>query len=151
MEKSEILEKRQKKVNDLREKINLFPNHFKVKNTVKEIQEKIASLEGGASGDDHPETESPFEAFEQEKFVTAGRMMAINRFGKASFIRFRDRTGQMQAYVRKDKIGDEAYALFKQYDIGDFVGLTGCMFKTRPGEWPLLVDELTLVCKAMKP
>ena len=151
IEKSDILEKRQKKVNDLREKINLFPNHFKVKNTVKEIQEKIVALDGSASGDDHPENGSPADAFEQETFVTAGRMMAINRFGKASFIRFRDRTGQMQAYVRKDKIGDEAYALFKQYDIGDFVGLKGSMFKTRTGEWTLLVDELSLVCKAMKP
>jgi len=150
-EKSEILEKRQQKVNDLREKINLFPNHFKVENTVKEIQDKTVPLEGDGSGEDQPEIESLTKAFEQEKFVTAGRMMAINRFGKASFIRFRDRTGQMQAYVRKDKIGAEAYALFKQYDIGDFVGLKGSMFKTRTGEWTLLVDELTLVCKAMKP
>jgi lysyl-tRNA synthetase class 2 len=151
MEKSDILEKRQEKVDELREKINLFPNHFKVKNTVGEIREKIACLESDASGDDHPETLPSTKAFEKEIFITAGRMMAINRFGKASFIRFRDRTGQMQAYVRKDKIGDEAYALFKQFDIGDFVGLKGSVFQTRTGEWTLLADELTLVCKAMKP
>ena len=54
-EKSEILEKRQKKVNDLKEKINLFPNHFKVENTVQEIQDKIVPLEEDGSGDDHPE------------------------------------------------------------------------------------------------
>ena len=77
--------------------------------------------------------------------------MAINRFGKASFIRFRDRTGQLQAYVRKDKIGDKAYNLFKQLDIGDFVGLSGGMFKTRTGEWTLLVKELKLVCKSARP
>ena len=78
-------------------------------------------------------------------------MMAINRFGKASFIRFRDRTGQLQAYVRKDKIGDEAYGLFKQLDIGDFIGLKGGMFKTRTGEWTLMVKELKLVCKSARP
>ena len=77
--------------------------------------------------------------------------MAINRFSKASFIRFRDRTGQMQAYVRRDKIGDEAFFLFKQLDIGDFVGLSGGMFKTRTGEWTLLVKELKLVCKSIRP
>ena len=150
-EKSEILEKRQQKVDDLRERINLFPNHFKVKNTVAEIWDAIKGLEESGPGDDHPDASSSKEAFEKEAFVTAGRMMAINRFGKASFIRFRDRTGQMQAYVRKDKIGDEAYALFKQFDIGDFVGLKGSMFQTRTGEWTLLAEELTLVCKAMKP
>ena len=84
-------------------------------------------------------------------FVVAGRMMAINRFGKASFIRFRDRTGQLQAYVKKDEIGEKAYNLFKQLDIGDFVGLNGRMFKTRTGEWTLLAKEFKLICKSARP
>ena len=69
-------------------------------------------------------------------FVVAGRMMAINKFGKTTFIRFKDRTGQLQAYVRKDQIGDIAYDIFKQLDIGDFIGLSGGMFKTKTGENP---------------
>ena len=150
-EKSEILEKRQQKVVELKEKISLFPNHFKVKNTIGEIQEKIENLESTEPEGDSPEISSSIKEFEKEVFIAAGRMMAINRFGKASFIRFRDRTGQMQAYVRKDRVGDETYALFKQFDIGDFVGLKGSMFQTRTGEWTLLAEELTLVCKAMKP
>jgi lysyl-tRNA synthetase class 2 len=77
--------------------------------------------------------------------------MAINRFGKAAFIRFRDRTGQLQAYIRKDKIGDEAYSLFKQLDVGDFVGLSGGVFKTKTGEWTLLASTLKLICKAIRP
>ena len=84
-------------------------------------------------------------------FNLAGRMMAINRFGKAAFIRFRDRSGQLQAYIRKDRIGDEAYNLFKQLDVGDFVGLSGGMFKTKTGEWTLLASELKLLCKAIRP
>ena len=151
MEKSEILEKRQQKVAELKGKINLFPNHFKVKNTIDEVRKKIECLEGTEPEGDSPETSPAIKEFEKEVFIAAGRMMAINRFGKASFIRFRDRTGQMQAYVRKDRVGDETYALFKQFDIGDFVGLKGSMFQTRTGEWTLLADELTLVCKAMKP
>jgi len=151
MDKSEILEKRQKKVADLREKINLFPNHFKVAHTIGEIQVKIKDLESENDGEDPPDASPLKEKFEKEIFVAAGRMMAINRFGKASFIRFRDRTGQMQAYVRKDRVGADTYSLFKQFDIGDFVGLKGSMFQTRTGEWTLLAEELTLICKAMKP
>jgi lysyl-tRNA synthetase class 2 len=67
-------------------------------------------------------------------------MMAINRFGKSAFIRFKDRTGLMQAYVRKDKVGDPGYDLFKRLDVGDFVEITGeACFAPRPANgrfWP---------------
>ena len=137
--KSEIIEKRRKKLADLKNNsINLFPNDFVVSHTVRDIKKAIGNTADSLT-EDNP------------VFVAAGRMMAINRFGKASFIRFRDRTGQLQAYVQKDKIGDEAYGLFKQLDIGDFVGLKGGMFKTRTGEWTLMVKELKLVCKSARP
>lgn len=137
--KSEIIKKRKKKIVDLMDKnINLFPNDFIVSHTVQDIKQAIIDAPDSFTEND-------------PVFVVAGRMMAINRFGKASFIRFRDRTGQMQAYVRRDKIGDEAFFLFKQLDIGDFVGLSGGMFKTRTGEWTLLVKELKLVCKSIRP
>jgi lysyl-tRNA synthetase class 2 len=137
--KSEIIEKRRKKLADLKNNnINLFPNDFVVSHTVIDIKKAIGNTADSLTEDD-------------PVFAAAGRMMAINRFGKASFIRFRDRTGQLQAYVRKDKIGDEAYGLFKQLDIGDFIGLKGGMFKTRTGEWTLMVKELKLVCKSARP
>ncbi|OEU65164.1 MAG: lysine--tRNA ligase [Desulfobacterales bacterium PC51MH44] len=137
--KSEIIEKRRKKIADLKNNnINLFPNDFVVSHTVRDIKKALGNTADSLTEDD-------------PVFVAAGRMMAINRFGKASFIRFRDRTGQLQAYVRKDKIGDEAYGLFKQLDIGDFIGLKGGMFKTRTGEWTLMVKELKLVCKSVRP
>ncbi len=140
MEKtSDLLQKRSEKVEELkRQNINIFPNDFKVSHTVGEIQKIIA---------DASETLSP----EGPIFVTAGRMMAINSFGKSAFIRFRDRSGQLQAYVRKDRVGDTSYRLFKQLDIGDFVGLKGGVFKTKTGEWTLLADELKLLCKATRP
>jgi lysyl-tRNA synthetase class 2 len=77
--------------------------------------------------------------------------MAVNRFGKAAFVRFRDRTGQMQAYVRRDKVGEQVYALFKQLDIGDIIGLTGSIFKTKTGEWTLMADALVLLSKSIRP
>jgi len=118
--------------------LNLFPNDFKPKNTVRDILNIIES-----------DSESLSET--GPVFSVAGRMTAINRFGKSTFIRFRDRTGQLQAYVRKDRVGDETYTFFKQFDIGDLVGLSGAMFQTRTGEWTLLVDSLQLVSKATRP
>ena len=140
MEKtSDLIGKRRKKIEDLKnKKIDLFPNDFNVAHTVRDI---VSSLEGVPG--------SPTD--EDFVYVVAGRMLAINRFGKASFIRFRDRTGQLQAYIRKDKIGDKAYGLFKQLDIGDIVGIKGTMFKTKTGEWTLLAHELKLVCKSTRP
>jgi lysyl-tRNA synthetase class 2 len=76
--------------------------------------------------------------------------MAVNRFGKAAFIRLRDRTGPIQAYVRKDRVGEAAYDLFRQMDIGDFVGLAGGLFQTRSGEWTVMAQRLELVAKSIR-
>jgi len=140
MEKtSDVLQKRRDKLNELASSnVNLFSNDFIVKNTIKDIKRMIEGLSDSISEN-------------ETVFTIAGRMMAINKFGKSSFIRLRDRTGQMQAYIRKDKVGDEEYNLFKQLDVGDFVGLSGGIFKTRTGEWTLLVDEMTLLCKSIRP
>ena len=140
MEKaSELIQKRRDKFDQLKSNnLQLFPNDFKVSHTINEIHRIIGKT---------PEAVKEDEPI----FNLAGRMMAINRFGKTAFIRFRDRSGQLQAYIRKDRIGDEAYHLFKQMDVGDFVGLSGGMFKTKTGEWTLLVSELKLLCKTIRP
>ncbi len=136
---SDLLDKRRQKLDGLKSAgVHLFPNDFRVQHTIKDIQTVIADTPGAIT-----DTEPVFTA--------AGRMMAINRFGKSSFIRFRDRTGQMQAYIRKDKVGDDAYALFKGLDVGDFIGLTGPVFQTRTGEWTLLAENLRLLSKTTRP
>ena len=139
MEKtSDLLQKRIEKIEELKKnKINLFPNGFIVSHTVRDIR-NVVEQDPESLTEDGP------------LFTTAGRMMAINNFGKSAFIRFRDRSGQLQAYIRKDHIGEEAYGLFKQLDIGDFVGLKGTIFQTRTGEWTLLVREVDLLCKATR-
>ncbi len=135
----DILEKRRQKFLDLKEqKKDLFPNDFKVLHTVKAIRKAVDTF-----GDETPET--------GPTFVTAGRIMALNRFGKTAFLRFRDHTGQLQGYVRKDKIGDADYSFFKQIEVGDFIGIKGPMFQTKTGEWTLLALELRLLSKALRP
>jgi lysyl-tRNA synthetase class 2 len=140
MEKiSELLQKRKEKIEELkRNNINLFPNGYVVSHTVNDIRKIVEK---------NPESLTEKEPL----FASAGRMMAINKFGKSAFIRFKDRSGLLQAYIRKDQIGNDAYRLFKQLDIGDFVGLKGTMFQTRTGEWTLLVREFRLLCKATRP
>ncbi|MBA3037896.1 MAG: lysine--tRNA ligase [Desulfobacterium sp.] len=140
MEKtSEVLERRRKKLSELRsDNINLFPNDYMVLHSFQDIRNVIS---------DFPESKTEDELV----FSVAGRIMAMNVFGKSSFIRFKDRTGQFQAYIRKDKIGDDSYKLYKQIDIGDFVGIRGSIFKTKTGEWTILAFEFRLVCKAIRP
>jgi lysyl-tRNA synthetase, class II len=141
MEKeSKILEQRKEKIQQLKDQnIKLFPNDFKVSHTIKEILEVVESFAD-------TDAVKPVQTF-----TVAGRMIAVNRFGKASFIRFRDRTGQLQAYIRKDFAGNDAYALFKQLDVGDFIGLSGEMFQTKTGEWTLLAKEIRLLSKSFRP
>ena len=133
-----VMEQRKIKLEALRnEGINPFPSGFKVEHTIAQIQAAVVQNEA--------------DALDGMRFTTAGRMMAVNSFGKSAFVRFRDRSGQMQAYIRKDKVGPDAYAIFKRLDIGDFVGLTGTLFQTRTGEWTLLATEVTLLSKALRP
>jgi lysyl-tRNA synthetase class 2 len=136
---SELFEKRNQKIEELKSRqVELFPNHFKVEHTIHDIQEMIG--------------EAPATLTEQGPFFcVAGRMMAVNRFGKAAFIRFTDRTGQLQAYVQKDKVGEDAYANFKLFDIGDFIGLKGSLFQTKTGEWTLLANDIQLLSKSKRP
>jgi lysyl-tRNA synthetase class 2 len=136
---SDVILKRYAKIETLkRSGISLYPNDFKVSHTIGEIQATIESAAATLT------EQGPF-------FEIAGRLMAVNHFGKAAFVRVRDRCGQLQAYVRKDRIGEAAFALFKQLDIGDFVGLKGALFQTRTGEWTLLADSLRLLAKALRP
>jgi len=138
-ETSDVIGQRRAKLAELRENnINPFPNDIGVLHTIRDIRTLIET-----SADSINENEPIFSA--------AGRMMAINRFGKSTFIRFKDRTGQLQAYIRKDLVGDEAYQLFKSLDIGDFIALKGGVFQTKTGEWTLLAKDLKLVCKAARP
>ena len=136
---SDLLEKYRQKAGDLQKQgYQLYPNHFAVLHTVAEIRRQVEDP-------DQTITES------DPVFTVAGRIMAINRFGKTAFVRFRDRTGQLQAYIRRDRIGSDNYSFFKQLDIGDFIGLSGPVFQTRTGEWTLLAKSLTLLSKAVRP
>jgi lysyl-tRNA synthetase class 2 len=91
-----------------------------------------------------------FEKYEDQAVSVAGRIMTKRVQGKAAFIDIQDRYGRIQSYVRGDAIGEEAYATFKQYDIGDIVGIKGEVFKTQKGEDSVRAKEVTLLAKSLQ-
>ena len=92
-----------------------------------------------------------FENFENKHVTIAGRMMFKRIMGKASFCNLSDRYGSMQCYVARDSIGEEAYADFKKYDVGDVIGVKGFVFKTKTGEISVHAEEVTLLTKSLRP
>ena len=93
----------------------------------------------------------PAEA-ETGKIVSlAGRMMSKRVMGKASFAHLRDQKGDIQIFVKRDLLGDEAYAAFKKLDIGDIIGVKGEVFRTKMGEISVRISELTLLSKSLLP
>ena len=93
----------------------------------------------------------PNEADAGRTAALAGRMMSKRVMGKASFAHLRDDKGDIQLYVRRDELGEEAYAAFKKLDVGDIIGVRGEVFRTKTGELSLRVTELTLLAKSLRP
>ena len=96
-------------------------------------------------------TNLPNEADAGRTAALAGRMMSKRVMGKASFAHLRDDKGDIQLYVRRDELGEEAYAAFKKLDVGDIIGVRGEVFRTKTGELSLRVTELTLLAKSLRP
>ncbi len=87
----------------------------------------------------------------KEEVAIAGRVMLMRMHGKASFADLRDETGKIQIYVKSDIVGERTYRIFELLDIGDFFGVKGSLFKTKTGEMSILVRELTLLSKSLRP
>jgi lysyl-tRNA synthetase, class II len=93
------------------------------------------------------------EELEEKAIETtvAGRIMTKRGKGKAGFSHIQDLSGQIQLYVRKDRIGEEAYEIFKSADLGDIVGVTGTVFKTNVGELSVKANKFTMLTKSLRP
>lgn len=92
-----------------------------------------------------------FEELENQEVVVAGRMMTRRIMGKASFLDIRDASDRMQVYVRKDDVGEDDYADFKKWDIGDIIGVKGKVFRTKMGEISVHATEIKLLSKSLLP
>ncbi len=92
-----------------------------------------------------------YEEFEQKDVTVAGRIIAKRIMGKASFCTIQDNEEKIQSYVSTNDLGEESYKEFKTYDIGDIIGITGFVFKTRTEEISIHAKEVTLLTKSLRP
>ena len=97
------------------------------------------------------EIKDNYDNLEGKDVTIAGRIMAKRIMGKASFCHIQDGEGKLQSYVSINDLGEESYKQFKEYDIGDIIGITGFVFKTRTEEISIHAKEVTLLTKSLKP
>ena len=91
-----------------------------------------------------------FDAMEDQEVRVAGRIMAFRRMGKVAFVDMQDKQGRIQIFVARDNIGQDEYNVFKTYDVGDILGVTGVVFKTKTGEISVRAMEVKLLCKSLQ-
>jgi len=93
------------------------------------------------------------ETLEQERIpcTIAGRIVALRRFGKAAFAVLQDGSERLQTYLKKDLLSSQAYTVTEQLDLGDWIGVTGILFRTKTNEFTVEVHELTFLSKALRP
>ncbi len=139
VDENHIIAERREKLANWRSSGRAYPNDFSRENTAGKLDELY--------GDKDPEA---LEATPVEVRV-AGRIMLKRVMGKASFITIQDLSGRIQLYVKRDEVGDEIYADFKHWDIGDIVGCVGTLFKTRTGELTVQAGEIRLLSKSLRP
>ncbi|WP_079477383.1 lysine--tRNA ligase [Halobacillus salinus] len=139
-ELNEQMQVRRDKLNSyLEQGMDPFGGKFERTNLSEELVEKYDSF----SKEELEEKQVPA--------TIAGRIMTKRGKGKAGFTHIQDVSGQIQLYVRKDEIGEEAYDVFKTADLGDIVGVTGVMFKTNVGELSVKASEFHLLTKSLRP
>ncbi|WP_318506346.1 lysine--tRNA ligase [Bacillus sp. T3] len=139
-ELNDQLRVRREKMNSLRERgLDPFGKRFERSNNTQELINQYGELEK--------------EEIEQKdvSVTLAGRIMTKRGKGKAGFAHIQDLTGQIQLYIRNDAVGEEQYELFDTADLGDIVGVSGTLFKTKVGELSVKVQEFTLLTKALRP
>jgi len=139
IDENQLLAERREKLAAIRRQGVAFPNDFKPAHRAAEL----ARLYG----------EQPNEALEPQAIQVsiAGRLMLKRVMGKASFGTLQDGTGRIQLFAARDTLGEEAYAAFKHWDLGDILGAEGTLFKTKTGELSVRVTTLRLLTKSLRP
>ena len=128
---------------------------------VKVRHEKLATLKESGNdpflitkfdfNNDSANIKSNFEEFEGKTVKIAGRIIARRIMGKASFVGLSDSTGKIQLYIKRDDVGEDIYASFKKWDIGDIIGVEGTVFKTQTEEISVHATSITLLSKSLLP
>ena len=134
-----LIAERREKLRRLRDTGDAYPNDFRRTALADALQAEFSGHTG--------------ETLEEEavRVSVAGRMMSKRVMGKASFCHVQDRSGRIQLFVERDRVSAEVYQAFRTWDVGDIVGASGNLFKTRTGELSVRVEELRLLVKSLRP
>ena len=135
-----IIEERRKKLEQLRDKGSAYGNSFKPKNNAKSLIEKY----GDISKEDLAEKNI-------KNISIAGRIVLKRVMGNASFATLRDSSGDIQIYVTKNNVDESVYEDFKTWDLGDIVGVSGSLFRTKTDELTIDVWDLEMITKSLRP
>lgn len=138
-DENSLIAERRRKLDAWRESGDAYPNGFRRNALAEELQQSY-----GGHEDEHLRGENVLVA-------VAGRMMAKRVMGKASFIKLQDRTGQIQIRLERDRLAEGLYQDFKKWDVGDIVGATGSLFRTKTGELTVMADNVQLLTKSLRP
>lgn len=135
-----LLDERQNKAKQLQELgINPYGNGFAPDSLAADLLAQFGGVEAATL-----EVEKP------GPFTLAGRVVSVRDFGKAAFVILQDRTGSIQIHIKKDALGDAAFAIWKLTDLADFIGVKGTLFKSKTGELTLAATEFTFLGKALR-
>jgi lysyl-tRNA synthetase class 2 len=135
-----VMRERLQKAQELEQAgVPLFPNGYPVTHQIEQI-----IVEHGGKSAEELEHDPP-------AFLLAGRILAIRTFGKSIFMHLLDAGGKLQIYLQQNQVGQDAYALAKKLDIGDIIRVSGALFRTRTQELTLLVKEVVLLTKNLRP
>lgn len=135
----ELVAQRRAKLEKIRETGQAYPNHFKRDALAAHLLQQY----------DHQTAEAL--SAQSIKVTLAGRIMLKRLMGKAAFIHIQDMSGRLQLYVRQDALSTERYDEFKTWDLGDIIGASGYLFKTKTGELSLHVEHIELLVKSLQP
>ncbi|WP_462321147.1 lysine--tRNA ligase [Halochromatium sp.] len=139
-DENKLIAQRREKLHAIREQGTAFPNDFRRNVVAGELRAHFAEMDG-------TELET-----RNVRAKVAGRLMSRRVMGKASFAHLQDMSGRIQLFVQRDLLGTDDYAWFKkELDIGDIVGVSGQLFKTKTGELSVKVDQLRLLTKSLRP
>lgn len=119
-----------------------YPPRYRRTHTTSQALELFRELE--ASGKETQDVASPI-------ISVAGRLVSSRAMGKAAFAHFQDGWGRLQLYLRIDRLGENKYRSYEEFDIGDFIGATGTLFRTRAGEVTLEVSDFVMLAKSLHP
>ena len=138
-DENHIIAERRQKLAEWRAAGKAFPNDFQRENTAAKLLETYGE-----------KSTEELEGLPVEVRV-AGRMMLKRVMGKASFATVQDLSGRIQLYVARDKVGEDVYAEFKKWDLGDILGVVGTLMKTKTGELSIQASEIRLLTKSIRP